>query len=41
MTDQYSNMIYLKGCGKEATHERVGSMTPFIQSSRTGKTTLW
>ena len=28
-------MIYIKGCRKEARHERVGIMTPFIQSSRT------
>lgn len=28
-------MIYIKGCRKEARHEKVGTMTPFIQSSRT------
>lgn len=41
MTDQYSNMLYIKGYRKEARHKRVGTMTPFIQSSKTGKTTPW
>lgn len=41
MTDQYSNMLYIKGCRKEARHKRVGTMTPFIQSFKTGKTTPW